>query len=249
MSMRTPLEVGLGTYMRQFYAQLVADTPAMEEYIARGLSKSIVWVPGRMVDDVQAMLDEWRKNDNEKTSATPNGAPGLSSFLPVMMVGLSKDFTPAMADFGPAIGSAIDVRNPGDPSGRMYKVRLSVNEYRAQVVIVAPEVHTAHSLAMQFSLYANGEGGRRFKHWHEFAGILHDFPAVLDQIDLGAMDAKSGQNNLTVLLVDLNIRATIPLFQSPKVGEPNDGKPAPAGYPVVVEVGGFNSDGTTWIKK
>ncbi len=246
MSLRTPLEVGLGTYMGQFYESLVADTPAMQEFIARGLSKSIVWVPGRMVDDVEAMLAEWRKNDNDKSSSKPGGAPGLSSMLPVVMVGMSKDFTPAMADFGPAVGTAIDVANPSDPHGRAFRLRLSVNEYRAQVVIVAPEPHTAHSIAMQFHLWANGAGGRRFKHWHEHAGVRHDFPAVLEEIDLGAVDGKSDQKNLTILLVDLNIRATVPMFQSPKAAEASDGAPAPAGYPVVVEVDGFNRDGTTW---
>lgn len=249
MSLRTPLEIGLGTYMSEFYAQLVADTPAMEEYIARGLAKSIVWVPGRMVDDVQAMLDEWRKNDNDKATSTPSGTPGLSSFLPVMLVGMAKDFSPALIDFGASVGTAIDVASPDDPYGRTFKLRLSVNEYRAQVVIIAPEAHTAHSIAMQFHLWANGPGGRRFKHWHEHAGQRHDFPAVLEEIDLGAVDGKAEQKNLTILLVDMSIRASIPLFQSPKADEASDGKPAPAGYPVVVQVDGVNRDGTTWEAK
>jgi hypothetical protein len=246
MSFRTPLEIGFGKYMGDFYAQLVADTPAMTEYVSRGLAKSIAWVPGRMVDDVKAMLDEWRKNDNERTNGKPGGAPGLTSFLPVMLVGMAKDFNPAPPDWGLPVGSAMDVMNPDDPEQRMFKVRTSMNDYRAQVVIIAPEGHTAHSLAMQFNLWANGPGGRRFKHWHEHAGQLHDFPAVLEQIDLGAIDAKAEQTNLTILIVDLTIRATIPLFQAPKADEPNDGKAAPAGYPVVIEVNGLNTNGSIW---
>lgn len=229
MSLRTPLEIGFGGYMGRFYAQLVADTPAMTEFVARGLPTSIVWAPGRMIDSVEEMLAEWRKNDNA------NG-PGVSSMLPVMLVAMSKDFTPAMVDWGSATGAAFDVVNPDDPHGRNFKVRVSLGEYRVQVVIVAAEVHTAHSLAMQFHLWANGEGGRRFTHRHMHAGLPHDFPAVLEQIDLGAMDAKPEQKNLTILTVDVNLRASIPIFQAPKADEANDGKPAPAGYPVLSDV-------------
>lgn len=234
MSMRTPLQQGFGAYMAQFYAQLVADTPAMAEFIKRGLSKSVVWAPGRMIDSVEDMLAEWRKNDNAD-------GPSDSSYLPVMLCAMSKDFMPTMADWGVAVGTSIDVMSPDDPHERTYKLRTSSNEYRVQVVIVAPEVDTAHSLALQFSLWANGDGGRRFKHYHPFGGMLHDFPAVLEEIDLGAMDARSEQKNITILTVNMNLRATIPIFRAPGAGEANDGKAAPAGYPVVLEVNAFDA--------
>lgn len=235
MSLQTPLEIGLGQYMARFYAQLVADTPAMQEFIARGLPKSIVWVPGRMIDAVEDMLKEWRKNDNNEAQ------PGPAPLLPVMFVCMSKDFTPAMADFGIAVGSAVDVMIPDDPHQRHFKLRTSVNDYRVQIAIAAPEKHTAHSLAMQFHLWANGPGGRRFQHAHPFAGFDHAFPALLEQIDLGGINSPTEQKNLTILLVDINLRATIPIFQWPKADEPNDGKPAPAGYPVVAEVTMYNA--------
>lgn len=229
MSFRTPLEIGLGGYLRGFYDSLVADTPAMREFVARGLAKSIVWVPGRMIDSVEDMLKEWRKNANED-------GPGLSPLLPVMMVAMSKDFTPAMPDFALPVGTPLDITIPDDPEQRNYKARLSVNEYRTQIAIIAPEQATGHSLAMQFHLWANGPGGRRFSHVHEFAGMKHTFPAVLENIDMGGINSPTEQKNLTILVVDMNVRASIPLFQAPKASEPNDGKPAPAGYPVVVEV-------------
>ncbi|MEJ7804442.1 MAG: hypothetical protein WKG03_00760 [Telluria sp.] len=233
MSMRTPLEAGFGGYMSRFYVQLVADTPAMAEYIKRGLSKSVVWAPGRMIDSVEEMLAEWRKNDNE-------GGPSDSSMLPVMICAMSKDFQPSMADWGVAVGTSVDVMSPDDPHERTYKLRTSSNEYRVQVAIIAPEGGTAHSLAMQFNLYANGDGGRRFTHRHMHGDIPHDFPAVLEQIDLGAIDSRAEQKNITILTVDMNLRAVIPIFKAPGDGEANDGKPAPAGYPVVLEVNAFD---------
>jgi hypothetical protein len=210
MDLRTPLEIALGEYMGRFYASLVADTPAMTEYIARGLKNAIVWVPGRMIDQVELMVVEWRKNDN-------TGKPGLSSTLPVTFVAMAKDFTPVLPEYSIAIGTPIDVSFPDDPLQRAYKARSSANEYRAQVVFAAPEVHTAHSLAMQFNLWANGyDGGRHFKARYPFAGIDHEFPAVLEAVDMGAVNTPTGQDkNLTILVADLTIRATVPLFQGP----------------------------------
>jgi hypothetical protein len=234
MSMRTPLQQGFGAYMAQFYGQLVADTPAMAEFIKRGLAKSVVWAPGRMIDGVEDMLNEWRKNDNA-------GGPSQSPYLPVMLCAMSKDFMPSMADWGVAVGTSLDVMNPADPHQRTYRLRTSSNEYRVQVVIVAPEAETAHSIAMQFHLWANGDGGRRFKHYHTYAGMQHDFPAVLEEIDLGAIDARSEQKNITILTVNMNLRAVIPIFKAPAEDEANDGKPAPAGYPVVLDYTTFDS--------
>lgn len=237
MSLRTPLEIAFGGYMGRFYAQLNADTPAMAEYIKRGLSKSIVWAPGRMVDSVEEMLAEWRKNDNA-------GGPSDSAFLPVIICAMSKDFTPSMADWGVASRSAIDVCSPDDPHQRTFKVRTSANDYRVQIAMIAPEGATAHSLAVQFNMWANGDdigGGRRFTARHMHADVAHDFPAVLEEIDIGAVDAKVEQKNITILVADMTLRAVVPIFKAPGAGEANDGKPAPAGYPVVLEYNAFDT--------
>lgn len=228
-SFRTPLEIGLGDYMGEYHAALVGDTPGVDEFIQRGLARSIVRVPGRMVDRVEDMLKAWRKNENKP-------GPGQSPMLPAVFVGMSKDFAPVTPDWAVAVGTPAFVEIPGDEHQRAYKVRVSVNEYRAQIVFAAAEPLSGHSLAMQFHLWANGPRGRRFTHVHRFAGMEHAFPASLENIDLGAVSTETEQKDVTLLVADMIVRASIPLFQAPKDGEPNDGKPAPAGYPVVTEV-------------
>lgn len=236
MSLRTPLELGLAAYMGRFKDALVADTPAMEEFVARSLAQSIVWAPGRMIDQVEEMLTEWRKNDN-------TGSPGLSAMLPVIVLCVSKDFSYAPPEWGLALGSPIDFVIPEDTAGRAFKVRMSANEYRAQAVIFSPEAQTGHSISMQFNLFANGPGNRRFSYVHPFAGFDHTFKAVFENIDLGAIAAPTDVHNLTIDIVDLSIRAMIPIFSAPKPGEPNDGSTVkPAGYPVVVETNTFAHD-------
>lgn len=232
---RTPLELGLARYLGEFYAQLSADTPAMQEYVARGLSKSIAWAPGRMVDQLEGMLAEWRKNDNK-------GTPGGSAYLPVMILAMAKDYQPVPPDWGFSSGAAMDVMNPDDPHQRAYKIRLGYGDYRAQIAIIAPEAATAHSLAYQLNLYTNDVARRRFKFVHEFAGQQHEFSALLEQIDIASISQQLEQDNLTGLVADINIRATIPLFIAPGQGQPNDGKAAPAGFPVT---GGVSIVGTS----
>lgn len=238
MDFLQPVQIGLAQYLIEYHASLAADTPSLEEYREREVKKAIVWAPGRLVDQVESMMVEWRKNDN-------TGKPGLSSMLPVIFVGFAKDFTPVLPEFSVAVGSAMDVSFPDDPLQRAYKARSSANEYRAQIVIAAAEVRTAHSLAMQFNLFANGPRGRRFTHVHEFAGLQHEFPAVLEQIDFGAVNTAVDQKNLTLLVGDLTIRATVPIFDAPRAGQPNDGKAAPAGYPVITQVDTASNAGAT----
>ncbi|MFM0608634.1 hypothetical protein PQR05_29310 [Paraburkholderia sediminicola] len=229
MSLRTPLELGLGAYMGGFHASIEPDTQSMVEFAARDLARAIAWVPGRMIDDVQAIITEWRKNDN-------TGAPGLSSMLPAVFVGLAKDFSPVLPEFGIAAPS-MAFAFPDDELQRMYRVSTVCNEYRGQVVFVAPEGVTAHSLMLQFNRWTTqGPTGRRFSCAHTWNGFTTKWPAVLETIDYGGVNVSVEQSNLTVLVADLTVRATVPIFTAPREGQPNDGKTAPAGYPVVVEI-------------
>jgi len=229
MSLRTPIELGLAQYMVGFHGSLVADTQAMQEYAAREVAKSIVWVPGRMIDDVEKMLAEWRKNEN-------NAGPGLSSMLPVAFLALDKNFLPVLPEFGVAVPD-MPIVFPDDELGRVYSCSTTCNEYKAQLVFIAPEAATAHSLILQFNHWTTqGPAGRRFATEYEFAGFKQKFPAVFEAIDYGGVASNLDQTNLTILVVDMTIRATVPIFRAPADGEANDGKAAPAGYPVVIEV-------------
>jgi hypothetical protein len=229
MSERTPIELGLAAYMAGYHASIVPGTQSMQEFASRPLAQSIAWVPGRIVEDVEAIIAEWRKNDN-------TGEPGLSSLLPVVLIGLSKDFLPVLPEFGIAVAET-HFAFPDDELQRAYKVSTVTNEYRGQLVFIAAEVATAHSLMLNFNRWTTrGPLGRRFKCEYEFAGFKTQWPAVFEAIDYGAVDAKTEQTNLTVLVADFTLRATVPTFTAPKSGEANDGKAAPAGYPVVVEI-------------
>lgn len=240
--------------MAGYYAQILPDTQAVTEFAGRGLAKSIVWVPGRMVDQVQEMLDTWRKND---TSGEAKPTP----FLPVIFVGMEKGFSPAPLDYARTIADWVDVMIPSDPLERVFKMRAVVRDMRVQVAIVAPEGDSAHSLAMQLHTYACETPNRRFYSSYPLAGIDEAWPVVLELPDLHAVSIPpdEGVKNLTILTVDIQMRATIPMLKAPATSEANDGKgdgssANPSGYLVVVEADGTTGPSpdyvhkTTWVK-
>ncbi|MFJ2989897.1 hypothetical protein ACIPF8_18675 [Collimonas sp. NPDC087041] len=228
------LKEAFGRYMGRYYASLTPTTRAMKSFAERGISKSIVWAPDRMIDQVQDMLAAWRKNDND-------GGPGSSAYLPVMIVATGKDYSPVLGDFSRQVPEPEWVTLPGDPQNRIFQLRQMQGERRAQIVICAAEDETARSMAAQFTLFIAAVANRRFDATYRFAGTDHHWPVMLEATDVPAMNIDSGQKNLTILAIDLTLKETIPLFSGPKAEEQNDGKGDgsannPHGYLAAAEV-------------
>jgi hypothetical protein len=233
-----PIKEAFGRYMGAFYGQIIGNTQFVAEFAGRGLAKSIAWAPGRMIDQVEDMLTTWRKND---TSGTVDATP----YLPVMIVAMEKGFTPSPMDFSRSVADEVDVMIPSDPLQRVFKMRAVAADLRCQVVIMAPDDASAKSLAMQLHLWANQSVNRRFYAKYPLAGLNEPWPVVLETPDLMAVSvpAAEGVKNLTILTVDFQMRATIPLLICPTATEPHDSKGAgtasdPHGYLVVVRAEG-----------
>lgn len=242
-----PLKDAFGLFMARWYRELYGDTKAVQEFIARGFAHSCQWASGRMVDDAQAMLDAYRKNDN---------APqGRNTLLPVVLVGMAKDYTPMGADWG---GRQIDRQLIQiEEGGSVYGYRQAMLEVRVQVVIIAAEDSTAKSLAAQFCMFAGFIRNRRFKAVHTFGQYSVEMPVVIENPDTIFMSVANDQKNLTILAGDLTLKAQIPYFDAPRAGEENDGTANnPPGYLSVQQVnlldktsltmGTVTDDGTSW---
>lgn len=234
-----PIKAAFGRYLGRFYSEhLVADTPALAEFRQRGFAKSAVWAPGRMVDQVEEMLSSWRKNDNDD-SDTPHPK------LPVMIAAMSKDYMPAPADYGRQMLNPVDVIIPGDPKHRVFKMRAVTADIRAQVAICAPEDPTARSIAMQLQMFSGATENRRFHSIFRLAGMDDHWPVVLETPDIQAINTPAGEaKNLTILTVDFQLRATVPLLQAPASGGDGQGSGTeddPDGYLVVVQALGANA--------
>lgn len=239
MAFTDPVKAGLGRYLERFHAQLLADTPAMREFAARPFAKACAWAPGRMIDQATDMLEAWRKND---TAQAAQGTP----LLPVMLVAVSKDFMPAPPDFTRGMSDAyLPVMIPSDVKNRVFYMRAVVADIRTQVAIFAPEEGTARSIAMQLHLFASALPNRRFNATYSLSGVDDQWPVVLELPDLNAVATPTEVKNLTILTVDIQLRATIPMLVRPSVTDA-DGKGTgteadPDGFLVVAE-----AHGTAW---
>lgn len=233
--MLEPVKVAFGAYMGAFYAGIVPATNGLQEYVARGLAKSIVWAPSRMVDAVEEMLSSWQRNDTDSAATQP-------AKMPVIFVAIAKDYTPSGRDYTRQISEQVEVILPGDTKERDFKVRVIAGDVRAQVVFCAHDEPTARSLASQFLLYLDNMGNRRFDSTYTFAGQNLVWPVQIESPDTPAMSIQTDAKNLTILACDITLKASIPLFNAPADNEPNDGKGTvgnpddPSGYQVVVQV-------------
>lgn len=226
------IKYGYARWLNEFHQYFIPTTKATTEWSSRSLETAIVMAPDRMVDAAEDMLAMYRKNDN-------SGVRGISSSIPIIITALAKDYMPVGGEFSRQIAEPINVVFPQDPQQRLFKMRQIQGERRAQLLFIASEEASARSMAMQFCQWISEN--RRFDVPYEFAGMAHEWPVMLETTDVMAQPVDFGQKNLTGLLVDINLKETIPLFMAPKAGEANDGRGIagdssnPSGYPMVVD--------------
>lgn len=233
--MSVVVKAAFGRYIGEFYASLVPTTKPMHEFVTRGLDKACVWAPGRMIDQVEEMISAWQRNDTEQGPTKPPK-------LPVVIVAMAKDYIPTGRDYGRQIAEPLDVIIPDDAKERCFGLRVMSGDFRTQVAICAADEPTAKAIASQFVLFLDASGNRRFFAQYAFAGMDLPFPVQLETPEIPAISVQTGNKNLTVLALDLTLKASIPLFSEPTADQYNDGKGTPghavdpAGYPLVIEV-------------
>lgn len=230
-----PVKEALGIYMGKYYAGIVPSTKSMHAFVARGLPKSIVWAPSRMVDAVEDMLAAWQREDIDNTPTNPVD-------MPVVIVAMAEDYVPSGRDFTRQISEEAFFIFPEDTKERAFKVQAIAGDIRAQIVFAAHDEPTAKSLASQLLLYIDVATNRRFDAKYAFAGFDDMWPVQIESTDSPAMAIKTDAKNLTILAVDITLKVSTPLFKAPADNEPNDGKGTignasdPSGYPVVDQV-------------
>ena len=246
--MLEPIKAAFGQFMGRYYDSLVPTTRPLERYVTRGLERSIAWAPSRMVDMAEEMLSQWLRAEQPGPATKPPE-------LPAIMVAMAKDYTPTGRDYTRQVADRVLVMIPGDPKERLFGLRAMAGDIRAQVVIFATDEPSARSLAAQFLLFLDATENRRFTATHRFAGLDNPWPVQVESPDAPAMSIANEAKNLTVLAIDITLRAEIPLYDAPAVGQPNDGKGAPgtddpAGYPLaqhitIASAAGDGSGGTS----
>jgi len=224
------LKIGFGEYMGRWYSGLQSSTCAMQSFIDRGFGLSVQYTVGRMIDDVQAMLDSYRKNEN----TTVNNA---NSKLPVVLVAVAKDYTTTGGDWLGRQTPVEYVRITDEQDAAVYKYSQSMYDVRVQVAFFAAEEATARALARSFGWFVNQYENRRFNQtytWGEYELLI---PVMIENPDLIFMNSATDQKNMTILSCDLTLKVTVPQLQSPEANSADaDGSyHDPQGYKVVSE--------------
>lgn len=228
-----PVKEGLGAYLQGFYTQIVPTTTPLSEFITRGFPYSVAWAPSRMVDEVEKMIAAWQRNDTTPGATRPAN-------LPAILVAMDQGYTPTSRELTRQLSNPIDVRIPGDTRGRVFGLRTIAGDIRVQIAIAAADEPTARSLAAQFCNYIDAVQNRRFPVSWTFAGVTEEWSAMIENPDVMAIATHTDSADLVLLAIDIVLRTTIPLYDAPAVGQPNDGNGAPgtndpAGYPVVID--------------
>ena len=237
-----PVKIALGEYLQGFYHELVPTTPALKEFKKRGFSYGFVYAPSRLVDQASDMLAAWQKNDT-------TGKPTTPAKLPVIIIGMAKDYTPTGRDFNYQISDSVEIMLPDDAKERYFEVKTIAGDLRVQLVICTSDEATAKSIAAQLLLYVDSPVRRGFDAVYTFAKNDVRFPCQIEAPDSPASSVDTGSSNVTMLAIDFNLHCTVPLYSAPDENEPNDGKGSgpddPSGFPLVQQV---NQEDQTTVK-
>jgi hypothetical protein len=221
MSMFDPVKIGFGNYLARFFNDaLVADTKALESFKTRPLHKAILMSPSRLIDMVDDMLIKYMKLEKDSPNAVHND-------LPVIIFAIDRTFTPTGRSGAYQVADNPMVTLPNDPKERAFKLKTINEDMRAQVVIFAHDQNSARSIAGQLMLYADALANRNFGCVFRFSGIDDVWSARVESPDNAVMAIPSNAKNLTIMTVDLTIKAVIPIFEAPKETDLHDDKGDP----------------------
>lgn len=225
-----PVKEAFGRYMKRWFDSLYVDTASIQEYVNRDFDKAVTAVPSRMIDAVEDILAAYQKNNT-------TGVPGANAKFPIVMVCMAKDYIPSGGETGARQVSRRLVTLSDAPGSSVYGYRQAMGDVRVQVVIMAAEPMSGQSLAAQFSHFIGEIRNRRFRVQHTFGQYSFETTCMLETPDILFSKADSGNQNMTILIADLNLKVTLPMLDAPKEGEDNDGSDNdPPGYPVVTQV-------------
>lgn len=223
-------KTGFGEYMGRWFTGIIPTTDAAQAFINRGFTGSVKWAAGRMIDDAEAMLESYRRNENET-------AVNANSRLPVVLAAMARDYTPTTGDWGGRQVPRRLVALTDEPNASVYGYAQSAHDVRVQVAFFAAEEATARNLANQFCWFIGQPVNRRFITKYQWGQYELEIPVMLETPDVIITNAAGEQKNLVIMTVDLTFKVVVPHLDAPVPPAMTDGSGRdPEGYPVVTDV-------------
>jgi hypothetical protein len=224
----TPVKFALGEWLAQFHQQAYPDTPANAEWCARETKKACVWASARMVDTVETMLAGWRNNANNEPKV------GTAAMLPVVFIAMATEYIETSPDQGRSSLAPIEIKFPGDPQDRLFRMRLMSADIRCQIAVVASEQASVMSLIGQLCGWTLERHTVRAVFPFEHLGITTAWPVRIVPAERMSIQTPLGEH-IKAMTLDLTIRASMPMFYAPKPGDATDGN-TPPGFPTIQQV-------------
>lgn len=188
--------------LADFRAWCKAETLHTRAWKHRPFKEAIAGCRASMVDDAEAMLASWRKNENTDVE------DGGTAFIPVMLTAT------AVATQPPEISQIIgrpywtDVLINTDGEDKIVQMRTIPKAIRAQVVYISTNPHDAQSISDQFCAYMTDDAKRKFPVFYN--GFAEPFEmTVLDNSlfpDIVPTEAK----NLSMVSIDVTMIGLVP---------------------------------------
>lgn len=194
-----------GVLLSRFRKWALADTADTKHWKTRPIKEAIHACAGRMIDDAEAMLDQYRRNDNVKDT------PGSTALLPVMLTAFEPMPTIPDASSVRGIPYWLDIQVPTDPDLTTARLRTIPTAIRAQVAFFTATPHAAFSLASQFCAFLTDEYDRQLPIVCDLGGGITDTwqLTVLDNT-LFPSRVPTEAKNLTIITVDVTLAGLIP---------------------------------------
>ncbi|QIB08981.1 hypothetical protein GZ982_29985 (plasmid) [Pseudomonas fluorescens] len=216
-----------GWYMLDWFNKLYTDTPGVKEFSTRRPAQAMQWAPSRMLDQVESMLAQYRKNEN--------GPKGATTKLPVVLLATDDDFLGTGADWGGHHTGFERVQI--HEGGSWYDYRQDMHDRRIQVAIIASDGDTAKSLAAQLSAFMQQPHRRYMDAKYSFGQYKVSGAMQLETKRIDWMKVDTDLKNVKILAADVALKCVVPILRAPGESEPNDGSAnVPPGYPVIQQV-------------
>ncbi|NWA11917.1 hypothetical protein [Pseudomonas gingeri] len=217
-------KVAFSHYMIEWFNGLYTDTAALREFKSRKVSQAIQWAPSRMLDEIEKMLAQYRKNEN--------GPKGSTTRLPVVILATDDDFLGTGADWG-GQHTGFDLVQILE-GGSWYEYKQDMHDRRIQVAIIASDPDTAKSLAAQLSSFMQQPHRRYMDAKYVFGQYEVPAAMTLETKRIDWMSVKHEQKNMKILAGDVALKCIVPILRGPGPGEINDGSTNnPPGFPAI----------------
>lgn len=233
-----------------FRAWYIPDTAQTQEWKMRDVAQAMRTCQARMMDDSEAMLVAYRKNNND-----PQVKVGASAALPILLTAT------AAVDAPPEVSKLLGTPYFVDViiKGKFAKLRVIPKAIRAQVAFFAVSPHDARGISDQLCAYFADDKKRRFNVNFKLADDLRDdFRFTIFENELYPTSVPTEALNLSIFTVDVTLVGYVPqvvavdgVEHTVDNGYDDTGKPitqAPVEDLVIIQADSFEDDRHSRVK-